>query len=89
MEHRLQEFKLSSWAIMPTNIFHDFVIFFLSCKSEVTLLLPLAVWVPRKLEREAISGCLQLPSSFSFFFFFFSTPNFVQPKAFEPLMLET
>ena len=53
---------------------------------------PLDVWVPSKLDREAISGCLQLPSSFFsffFFFFFFSTPNFVQPKAFEPLMLET
>ena len=30
---------------------------------------PLDVWVPSKLDREAISGCLQLPSSSNSFYF--------------------
>ena len=46
------------------------------------------VWVPSELDREAISGCLQLPSSFFFFSFFFSTPKIVQLKALERLMLD-
>ena len=40
MEHRLQEVKLTSCMIMPTHIWHDFIIFFFSCKSEVTLQFP-------------------------------------------------
>ena len=62
MEHRLQEIKRSSCVIMPTYTLQGFVVF-LSCKNEVTVLF-LDVWVPSKLDREAISRCLQLPFSF-------------------------
>ena len=38
MEHKLQEIKLTSCVIMPTYTLQGFVVF-LSCKSEVTVLL--------------------------------------------------
>ena len=83
MEQRSLKFTLTSCVVMPTYILLQFIFFKLQERSHSTI--PLDVWVPRKLDREAISGCLQLPSSFSFFF----NTNFVQPKAFEALMLET
>ena len=80
----MQEIKLTSCVIMPTFILHGFVVF-LSCKSEVILLFPWTfgslVSLIGKSQAAACSCHLVL-------FFFFNT-NFVQPKAFEPLMLET
>ena len=37
--------------------------FFFKLKERSHSAIPLDVWIPRKLDREAISGCLQLPFS--------------------------
>ena len=69
---------------MPTYILLRFYYYFFKLKKRSHSTVPLNVWVPSKLDGETISGCLQQP-----FDFFFSTPNFVQPKALKRLVLKT
>ena len=84
MEHRLQKIKLASCVTVPTYTLHGFVVL-LSCKSEVTLLFPYTFGSLVSLIGKPKAGAC----SCHLVFFVFSKPTFVQPKAFERLVLET